>query len=149
MSLEIETSGLHHIVLRGSPNATVKVELKRSIFEASVCDPVICNPVRVNACRMDVFKRPSVFDMRVSEGSENDYDSLNVRVACEHKGWAIALFAGIIPSISVIVICLITWRRSHRDFSEARTSTASPVYAYPGTHADSHFGGVKQVVDFV
>ena len=149
ISMEIETLGTHRIVLRGPPNSVVKVELKRSRFEAAVCDPVICDAVRANACRLGVFERPSILEVRVTEDSENDYDSLRMWIACEYKGWAIGLFASVIPSISFAVICIIVRCRPCRGFSEATRDAASPIYNYPGLQAASPVGGVKQGVDFV
>ncbi|VDM32673.1 unnamed protein product [Hydatigera taeniaeformis] len=151
ISVKIETSGLHHLVLRGSPaevGSVVKVTFNRSIFEAAVCDPVVCDAMYVNSCRVDTFERPNILEVRVAEGSENEFDLLQVYIACEHKGWAITLFSSIIPFGILIIVCLITWCREHRRFKRSRMSAASPIYAYPRDQSD-RTACVKHDVDFV
>ncbi|EUB64920.1 hypothetical protein ECG_01528 [Echinococcus granulosus] len=151
ISMEIETSGLHHLVLRGPPTAAgsvVGMSINRSIFEASVCDPVVCDAIRVNSCRVDTFERPSILEVRITEGSESDFDILQVWIACEYKGWAVALFASIVSLGGMAIICLVGCCRRHLRFNKARMSSASPVYAYPREQTVGT-AYVKHGVDFV
>ncbi|VDL61613.1 unnamed protein product [Hymenolepis diminuta] len=157
ISLEIENSGQHRLILRGSTEGTVQIEIKRSLYEAAVCDPVVCDAIRVNACRVDAFERSSILEVRVGDGSENDFDIVRVWISCEHRGWAIALFSVSLPLFVMACICLIFWcnRRQQRFRNSLRRSMASPVYAYPGVQSSNSIlgggsaGGGKQDVDFV
>ncbi|KAL5962041.1 hypothetical protein TSMEX_010354 [Taenia solium] len=150
-SVKIETSGLHHLVLRGPPaevGSVVKVSLNRSGFEAAVCDPVVCDAMHVNTCRVDTFERPSVLEVRVTEDSESDFDVLQIWIACEYKGWAITLFASMVPFGCLTIVCLFAWCRKLRRFNSARMGVASPVYANPRDQT-ARIACVKHEVDFV
>ncbi|KAM7541377.1 hypothetical protein Aperf_G00000023040 [Anoplocephala perfoliata] len=156
VTLKIETSGQHRLVLRGSSGGNVELAITRSLYTAAVCDPVVCDAIRVNACRLDVFEKPSILEVRVGYGSENDFDTVRVWISCEHRGWAIALFSTSIPLFIISGISLALWcrRRQQRIRSSMRSMT-SPVYAYPGAQGSNSLiggvggGGMKQGVDFV
>lgn len=157
VSMEIEASGQHRMILRGGSGGNVELAISRSLYAAAVCDPVVCDSIRVNACRLDVFEKPSILEVRVGHGSENDFGTVQVWISCEHRGWAIALFSTSIPLFITSGICLAFWcrRRKQRFKSSMRRSVTSPVYAYPGVQSSSGViggiggGDIKQGVDFV
>ncbi|VDO04203.1 unnamed protein product [Rodentolepis nana] len=156
LSLEIEKSGQHRLILRGNAEGTVQIEIQRSLYEAAVCDPVVCDAIRVNACRVDVFEKPSILEVRVGDGSENDFEIVRVWMSCEHRGWAIALFSSSIPLFVMVCICLSFWCNSRQQqLRSSLRSMASPVYTYPRVQSSNSVlggmsvGGGKQDVDFV
>ncbi len=57
-----------------------------------------------------------------------------------------ALVAGLIPAVSLLITCLVSlWKR--RRFNDREMNVASPVYAYP---EEARMGNIsKQGVDFV
>ncbi|KAL5112065.1 hypothetical protein TcWFU_004994 [Taenia crassiceps] len=150
-SVKLETSGLHHLVLRGPPaevQSVAKISVNRSSFEAAVCDPVVCDAMHVNSCRVNTFERPSILEVRITGGSEIEFNSLQIWVSCEYKGWAITLLASVVPFGSLTIICLVAWCRKHHRFNGTRMGATSPVYATPRDQS-ARTACVKHEVDFV